>query len=190
MKAENLEYLFLDNNHLISIYPLFNTHFPNLKILCLNGNYFNYDILEEILKYKDLKDKEKTFYRNKLLIQFSCHISDIILFKDKFLNICYYCGKKFEDNKDILLYCYDCGKNFCRKCEVKHRETNNTHTKLIKGREKKNRCLEHYDEENNGKILDLDHHEQHEGHKIIKLEEYNKQYLENIEIIKKKINNY
>jgi len=96
MKAENLEYLFLDNNHLSSIYPLFNTNFPNLEILSLNGNYFNYDNLEEILKYKDLKDKGKIkeiffFDRNELLIQFSDHIK---LFNNESLNISYYCKKK------------------------------------------------------------------------------------------------
>ena len=37
---------------------------------------------------------------------------------------------------------------FCRKCEVKHREIKNMHTKIIKVNEKNYRCLEHYDKEN------------------------------------------
>jgi hypothetical protein len=111
----------------------------------------------------------------------------------------------------ILLYCYDCGRDFCRKCEVKHREKNNGHTKLIKGSEKKNRYSEDYNKEKYVKefveisdnknssseltpkkkqsidlVENINNSDQHKSHKKIKLEKFNKQYLENIEIIKEK----
>ena len=72
----------------------------------------------------------------------------------------------------MLLYCYDCGREFCRKCEVKHREKNNGHTKLIKISEKENRYSEGYNGEKCvKKFVDSD---QHKSHKKIKLEKYNK----------------
>ena len=60
---------------------------------------------------------------------------------------CFYCNKICKENRNIYLYCYDCKKEFCRKCEEKHRETNNMHTKIIKVNEKNYRCYRHYDEE-------------------------------------------
>ena len=156
MKAKHLEYLYLQNNNLRSIYPLFNTNFPELKILSLNDNNFNDDNMEETLEYK-------------------------------YLNLCYYCKKNF----DKLLYCNDCGIYFCRKCEVKHRESNNDHTKLIKGSEKEKKFFEDYNGEKYvKKYVEMSNPAQHKAHKITKLEKYkekyDKQYLESIEIIKKK----
>ena len=58
---------------------------------------------------------------------------------------CFYYNKICKEKRNIYLYCYDCKTEFCRKCEIKHRETNNMHTKIIKVNEKNYRCLEHYD---------------------------------------------
>ena len=175
MKAKHLKYLYLNYNNLSSLYPLFNTNFPNLVVLTLNNNNFNDDNMKETLEYKDLKEKEN----ENMIIQFDD--SDLCL-RNKIC--CYYC---FEYNKDILLYCYDCGREFCRKCEVKHREKNNGHTKLIKISEKENRYSEGYNGEKCvKKFVKISDSDQHKSHKKIKLEKYNKQYLENIEIIKEK----
>ena len=167
IKAKHLKYLYLDNNNLSSIYPLFNINFSNLEALSLRKNNFNDENMEKTLE-KELEEKE-----NKYNYMYNYNYMEILFnpnlcLRKKICYYCYYCGKNFEYNKDMLLYCYDCGREFCRKCEVKHREKNNGHTKLIKISEKENRYSEGYNGEKCvKKFVDSD---QHKSHKKIKLE--------------------
>jgi len=58
MKAENLKYLYLDNNKLNDINPLLNNNFPNLEVVSLNKNNFIYEDLKKSLGYEELKAKK------------------------------------------------------------------------------------------------------------------------------------
>ena len=136
MKAKNLKRLYLNNNH-------------------INGLSFLYKIKEYFpcLEYINLDDNDLNPEESNLNLTSYLYISDKRNYVGNFFNynyskaICFYCNKICKENKNIYLYCYDCKKEFCRKCEEKHRENNNMHTKIIKLNEKKFRCYRHYDEE-------------------------------------------
>ena len=123
MKAKELKRLYLNNNFINDLSPLYNIkeYFPNLEMIDLNNNNFN----PEESKYKNFFDYLKYNYLNVK---------------------CFYCNRISKENKNIYLYCYDCRIEFCKKCEIKHRKKN-MHTKIIKVNEINNRSLEHYDKE-------------------------------------------
>ena len=87
MQAENLKYLYLDNNNLNTIYPILNANFPDLQLLSLNDNYFNIDKIQKSLEYAELMKKNTE--EKKLEIQFK-HNNDVC---DQAQN-----GKKISSN--------------------------------------------------------------------------------------------
>jgi len=138
MKAKNLKRLYLNNNYINDLTPLYNIkeYFPCLECINLDHNNFNpgesnYEYFTSYLNTSD----ERNYVEND--------------FNYNYFNAkCFYCNKICKENRNIYLYCYDCKKEFCRKCEEKHREINNMHAKIIKVNEKNYRCYKHYDEEN------------------------------------------
>ena len=148
---------------------ILNLHVDNKKIdfICSKCNIIN----KESQKYHD-RLKENNYLYTK----------------------CNYCGTS-GDNENIFSYCYDCKIDFCKECEEKHTKENIGHIKIIKVNEKKNRCLEHYDEEIinfctdcGKKICEKSDSSRHIGHTKINLNDLNKKFLDSIEIIKKKNN--
>ena len=139
MKAKNLKRLYLNNNYIKDLSPLYNIreYFPLLECINLGNNNFNpqewnYEYFTSYINTSD----EGNYVENDFNYNYNY-----------FSVRCFYCNKICKENRNIYLYCYDCIKEFCRKCEEKHRQTNNMHTKIIKVNEKNYRCYRHYDEE-------------------------------------------
>ena len=152
LKAKKLEILYLFNNYIYDLSLLDNIkkYFPFLIYINLENNIFN----PKELKYKEyakyLYEKNihfiYSYIRSYVDSKFNADIVQPKLSKNNYNNSnakCFYC----KGNRNIYLYCYDCKIEFCRKCEIKHRKTNNIHTRIIKVNEKKFRCLEQYDKE-------------------------------------------
>ena len=132
MKAKDLKRLYLDNNYINDLSPLYNIrkYFPHLEVITLENNNFypdesEYEYLPSGIKFQTSDERTNNYLNVK----------------------CFYCNRISKENKNIYLYCYDCKTEFCRKCEIKHRENKNIHTKIIKVNEKNNRSLENYDKE-------------------------------------------
>ena len=135
MKAGNLKHLYLDKNQIENVYPLFNTNFPDLSILCLNDNNFNSDDIENSPEYIKLKNKKDRNGEN-LFIQLEENIFEkssisqtLQISKDKKLNQknqkiieseifcpqCHTLGPEILniniDNKSVEFLCKICGEN-------------------------------------------------------------------------------
>ena len=151
MKAKSLKRLYLNNNYINGLSLLYNIkeYFPCLEYINLDNNNLNPEEsnYEYLTSYFKISDERKCAEND-----FKSGIEQTKLSKNNYnyLNTkCFYCNRINKENKNIYLYCYDCKKEFCRKCEVKHRETNNMHTKIIKINDKINRSYEYYDEKAN-----------------------------------------
>jgi len=123
MKSENLKYLYLDNNNFNNIYPILNANFPNLEFLSLNENKFDYDNIEQIHGYFELKNKQPKNGK-KFIIQIGLDQSlnkkilvskDESILKNEFL--CPECAQLPPeisyiniDNKKIGFQCKRCGE--------------------------------------------------------------------------------
>ena len=170
MKAKSLKRLYLNNNYINDLSLLYNIkeYFPCLECINLDNNNLNPEEsnYEYLISYLKTSDERKCAEND-----FKSYFEQVKLSKSNYnyFNVkCFYCNKIPKENRNIYLYCYDCKKEFCAKCEVKHRKTNNMHTKIIKANEKINRCLEYYDEKANifclncrvniSKILDSNRH--------------------------------
>ena len=220
MKAKYLKYLYLDNNNFNDIYPLFNSNFPNLELLSLNRNgdiqseikrNLNEERLIKLIKKdgficpkcEELIALILNLHVDNKKIDFQCkrcgkfeflsmyYLSELT--KNNYLYTkCYYCNAISEGNEDNFLYCYDCKKDFCNICFENHKNQFYEHIKIIIVNEKKNRCLEHYDETIQKFCFDCEENicerlvSVHKNHKIIRFENLNKDFLESLEIIKKK----
>ena len=58
MKAENLKYLFLDNNNIEEIYHILKANFPNLEAISLYNNKFKFNEMKSSPIYKKLEEKK------------------------------------------------------------------------------------------------------------------------------------
>ena len=118
MKAENLKYLYLDNNQFKDIYPLLNINFPDLSILSLNDNNFNSDAMKSSPEYIKLKNRKNTNGKNLEIYIFgdSSISQNQQITEDVFL--CPECHKLEPeilniniDNKTVEFLCKICGEN-------------------------------------------------------------------------------
>ena len=175
----------------------FNEKIPKDEFLCPKCKEIP-EVLDLHLDYKKIDFKCKIC--NKININSKSYQSkpfkkNYLFNNDKYK--CPYCGENSKNNEDNFFYCYDCKYDFCEKCKVLYHEKEEKtkeHIKIIKTSEKKiNRCLDHYNEnyiyfceDCRENICKESISNIHKFHKIIKLNDLNEKYRENIDIIKKK----
>ena len=151
----------------------FNEKIPKDEFLCPNCRQLVPEVLSIHMDIKKIDFKCKIC--NKIYKNSQSYQSELL--KNNYLfTICHYCDKSSQNNEDIFSYCYDCKFDFCDQCKPIHDKENIGHIKIIKINEKKNRCLEHFNENYNNfcndcgeNICEKSESSLHKGHEITKI---------------------
>ena len=135
--------------------------------------------ISEILKIHT--DNSKLELNCKYCGEYEILIDDYCshLSKENYFKKCSSCENKGINNK--YYYCFKCVKDICEECKNK----NHSDHDYIEADEKKNTCIKHkkefqyFCEDDQENFCEIKDHKEHDNHKIIKISNIHKFFLEN-----------